>query len=70
MTKVALIVFLLFLVLNVTAVMVQYPTCHGTGKVECPHCNGTGYVKPTITNLGSQAWTSEGAVVVRGIFIN
>jgi hypothetical protein len=70
MTKVALIVFLLFLVLNVTAVMVQYPTCHGTGKVECPHCNGTGYVKPTITNLGSQAWTSEGAVVVRGIFKN
>jgi len=65
-----LIVFLLFLVLNVTAVMVQCPTCQGTGKIECPHCNGTGFVKPTITNFGSQAWTSERAVFVRGIFQN
>ena len=50
--------------------MVQCPTCQGTGKIECPHCNGTGFVKPTITNLGSQAWTSEGAVFVRGILQN
>jgi hypothetical protein len=70
MTKVALIVFLLFLVLNVAAVMVQCPTCQGTEKIECPHCNGYGYITPTITNLGSQAWTSEGAVFVRGFFQN
>jgi len=50
--------------------MAQCPTCQGTGKIECPHCNGYGSVKPTITNLGSQAWTSEGAVFVRGIFQN
>ena len=70
MTKVALIVFLLFLVLNVAAVMAQCPTCQGTGKIECPHCNGYGYVKPTISNLGVQAWTSEQAVFVRGTFQN
>jgi hypothetical protein len=50
--------------------MVQCPTCQGTEKVKCPHCNGYGYVKPTISNLGSQAWTSEQAVFVRGTFQN
>jgi len=70
MTKVALIVFLLFLVLNVTAVMAECPTCQGTGKIDCPNCNGFGYVKPSIRNLGVQAWTSEGGVLVRGTFEN
>jgi hypothetical protein len=70
MRKVALIVFLLFLVLNVAAVMAQCPTCQGTGTIDCPYCNGYGYVKPTISNWGVQSWASEEAVFVNGTFEN
>ena len=71
MTKVALIVFLIFLVLNVAAVMAQCPTCQGTGEIVCPHCNGyASLVKPTIENLGSQAWTNDGGVLIVGNFQN
>ena len=71
MTKVILFLFLAFLVLNVKGVMAQCPTCQGTGKIECPQCNGyASVVKPTIANLGSQAWTNDGGVLVVGNFQN
>lgn len=70
MSKVAVNLYLLILVLSVTAVIAQCPTCQGTEKIQCPHCNGYGYMTPTIKNLGVQAWTSEQAVFVRGTFQN
>ena len=71
MTKVALIVFLLFSVLNIAVVTAQCPTCQGTGEIVCPQCNGyASAVKPSISNLGSQAWTKDGGVLVVGTFQN
>ena len=43
----------------------------GTGEIVCPHCNGyASLVKPTIENLGSQAWTNDGGVLIVGNFQN
>jgi len=70
MTKIVLIVILLFSALNVVPVMAQCPTCGGTGKIVCPSCNGSGSVKPKISNLGTQLWTNEGGVIVQGTFQN
>ena len=71
MTNVALIVFLLFSVLNIPAVMAQCPTCQGTGEIVCPQCNGyASAVKPSISHLGSQSWANDGGVLVVGNFRN
>ena len=71
MKKVALIVILLFSVLNIAAAMAQCPTCRGTGEIVCPQCNGTAsVVKPSISNQGSQAWTNDEGVLVVGNFQN
>ena len=70
MIKVALVIFLPVLVLNVVAVMAQCPTCGGTGTIECPYCNGSGYVEPNILNCGVESWAKDGAVFVNGTYEN
>jgi hypothetical protein len=53
------------------------PNCHGTGKITtsetteiCPTCQGSGVLKPTISNKGTNAWTSEDVAYVKGMFQN
>jgi hypothetical protein len=70
MTKVALVVILLFSAFNVAQVMAKCPNCGGTGKVVCPNCDGEGVLTPNISVSGWKTRTGDGKVFVTGYFRN
>ncbi|MCW4044102.1 MAG: hypothetical protein NWE94_01120 [Candidatus Bathyarchaeota archaeon] len=56
---------------------IDCPRCNGTGKISssesaeaCETCQGTGVVTPTISNKGTNAWVSDEAAYIKGLFQN